>query len=1049
MTYLHLSAVFGLVLFAACFYGATAKKKSSQKLPVALPIAAFALAFIARLICAYNFEGFDTDNSCFAAWADRMYQLGPGQFYSPDVFTDYPPGYMYISWILGWLKNLFKIPYLSSTHIVLLRLPSIISDMVIAYLLYREGSKRLPERTAFFITLAFLFNPTVYINSSVWGQVDSILTLAVVGMCLCLMKGKMLPSYIIFGLGVLFKPQMLLFGPILIIGIIDQVFLNGFTPKKFWTNLTQGLSAIAGMVVLMLPFGFMNVWNQYFGTLESYEYAAVNACNFWGMLGLNWVDQTNTFLGISYKTYGTLFIILFVALIGYLGIRIQKWQAKYFMLSALLIVSIFMFSVRMHERYMYPAIGLLLFASLYTDDIKEAFLGCGAFSFFHFYNTAWVLFFYGKADYDRKSLLWILPSIGTLAILVLLYVYTFRLLPKQTNKMKRSTMKPTKLSAIMEQPTPSEKKEKLNKIDYIWMVAITLIYSVFALMNLGDMHAPETVYEIPQKQMVDGVETTVDNKVMEFYFDEQSPTNLHYYIAPWHDRKMTMDYQAQDGAWYTHGEITLGSVFTWQNHSLPADAKAIRLTLNEADASLLEFVFVDGANNIITPVNASDYPELFDEQEEFPEVSTFRNSMYFDEIYHGRTAYEFLEGRYSYENTHPPLGKVFISIGVAIFGMNPFGWRIMGTLFGIFMLPFIYLFARKLTKNTSLAALACTIFAFDFMHFTQSRISTIDVYVTFFVILMYYFMYQYTTMSFYDTPLKKTFVPLALSGVCMGLGVASKWTGAYAGMGLAVIFFATLYKRYTEYKYARRLPRISTNGISHRYIIDNFKPHVISTIKFCLIAFVAVPLVIYTLSYLPFNDYSNDTVFFRMLKNQETMLSYHSGLNATHPYSSAWHEWPTIGRPMWYYSRIVTGAWGAGGLREGISAFGNPAVWWVGIPAAIFMVYLFIRRKDKIAGFLLVGYLAQYLPWFFVTRITFIYHYFPSVVFVVLMIIYSIMQLKKLVPTWLFNTILIVYGAITVGLFLLFYPVLSGAPIEAEFVDKYLRWFSDWVLTAT
>ena len=74
--------------------------------------------------------------------------------------------------------------------------------------------------------------------------------------------------------------------------------------------------------------------------------------------------------------------------------------------------------------------------------------------------------------------------------------------------------------------------------------------------------------------------------------------------------------------------------------------------------------------------------------------------MYFDEIYHARTAYEFLHGLPTYENTHPPLGKILISVGIAIFGMNPFGWRIMGTLFGIAMLPFLYLLWKKMTGNT-------------------------------------------------------------------------------------------------------------------------------------------------------------------------------------------------------------------------------------------------------------------------------------------------------------------------------------------------------------
>ena len=360
------------------------------------------------------------------------------------------------------------------------------------------------------------------------------------------------------------------------------------------------------------------------------------------------------------------------------------------------------------------------------------------------------------------------------------------------------------------------------------------------------------------------------------------------------------------------------------------------------------------------------------------------------------------------------------------------------------MVPPVYLFARKLSKNTLTAAFACVLFAFDFMHFTQTRIATIDVYITFFVILMYYFMYQYSTLSFYDTSLKRTLLPLGACGFCMGMGIACKWTGVYAGCGLAVIFFSVLYKRYREYVYAGTDPAGSTNGISHRYIRTHFIPYARRTVLFCLVFFVAVPAVIYLLSYIPFRDYSDRELFGRLLYNQETMFGYHSSLNSTHDFASAWYEWPLLKRPIWYYSRVITRT-ADGGLREGISAFGNPAVWWAGIPASFYMVYLGLKKKDKTAAFLLTGYMAQYLPWFFVTRITFIYHYFPSVVFVVLMIMYSFCQWKKSLAR---TAAIVLYAAVVLELFLLFYPVLAGAPVEAAFVEKYLRWFPGWVLTA-
>lgn len=573
--------------------------------------------------------------------------------------------------------------------------------------------------------------------------------------------------------------------------------------------------------------------------------------------------------------------------------------------------------------------------------------------------------------------------------------------------------------------TTAKTSKSFSRLDFLLLMAIMLLYGAFALYDLGNRYAPATAYD-----MVQG-----DSIVLDFG-KEDNISSLSFYIAPQHNRVFTLEGKpASSNQWMYLGDIELDTVFTWKTIPLEnfcpevLNIESLRLTLTDSQASILELVFQSPDGTVIQPQNAAEYSVLFDETAMHPTYSTYRDSMYFDEIYHGRTAYEFLNGLTTYETTHPPLGKIFISMGVALFGMNPFGWRIMGTLFGIAMLPFIYLFAKKITGCTPVSALACFLFAFDCMHFAQTRIATIDVYITFFVIVMYYFMFQYYNMSFYEVPLKRTLLPLGACGIAMGLGVSCKWTGVYAGIGLAVLFFATLFKRYREYRLAKREPDTSTNGISHSVIIRTFVPHTWKTIAFCIIFFVVIPFTIYLLSYIPFVSHSPEGLFERMLHNQENMFNYHSGLEATHPYSSPWYEWPVIARPIWYYYNQLSLY-----TREGIASFGNPLVWWTGIFAFFYMIYLAIKKKDRTAVFLIIGYLAQYLPWFFVTRITFIYHYFPSVVFVVLMIAYSLMQLKKKYSPKAFMTLLVCYALAAFGLFLLFYPILSGQPVGADYI---------------
>ena len=130
-------------------------------------------------------------------------------------------------------------------------------------------------------------------------------------------------------------------------------------------------------------------------------------------------------------------------------------------------------------------------------------------------------------------------------------------------------------------------------------------------------------------------------------------------------------------------------------------------------------------------------------------------------------------------------------------------------------------------------------------------------------------------------------------------------------------------------------------------------------------------------------------------------------------------------------------------VSAGISAMGNPLIWWAGIPAFIFLVYRIFKNRDRMAFFLCVGYMAQYLPWVMVSRCIFIYHYFPSVPFVILMVGYSIYTLVKAKPKLKYAAL--VYVLLCAALFVAFYPVISGYPISLDY-GKYLKWFSDWVL---
>lgn len=1035
------------------YYLVPAIGKSTRKYSnTAYFIMAAAAALILRLILAGMYRGHSSDMSCFIGWSGAIFQNGISQFYKLDMFHDYPPGYMYVLYVIGAITKLFKLQD-GAVLYAIIKLPAIICDLLASVIVFKVARKKFSDGISTILASLYLFNPTTIVNSSLWGQVDAVYALFILMMIYLISEKKMIASYFVYAIALLIKPQAFIFAPVLIGGIVENVFLDNFSGKKFIINLGTGLGAIALIFILALPFGLTQVIEQYRITImEQYPYLTVNAMNLWGALGKNW-NALTPFASVV----GYVFLAAITAYALYLFLK-SKNKSKYYFTGAVLAFFTYMLSTKMHDRYAFPVMILMLMAFV-TSASKKNYLAYILVTLSQFFNTAWVLFIYEK-DMNAyfKSPAIVVASIINLAILAFIIyigqkdyvadnIVTIEAQAEPKNSKKAVTSAKKQKTTVKTQPTVNTNKSdrieknsflpKLAKIDIIAMLVITVVYSCVAFYDLGDMHAPETEY------MVSDGAVTIDLGA------EKNISQYKFFLGSYElNESRTMNINFEDANHNIVNEETLssGSVFHWEFKDMATKARYITISTDADKLSIKEFALLDTDGNLIQPNNA--VPEngsaLFDEQHVVPDRSTFRNGTYFDEIYHARTGYEFVHSLSVYEWTHPPLGKVFIALGILLFGMCPFGWRIAGTIFGIIMIPIIYLFAKKLLKKSWLAIVTCLLFTFDFMHFAQTRIATIDVYVTFFIMLMYYFMYKYYSTSFYDSSFKKGIISLALCGTCMGFGIASKWTGIYAGIGLAILFCITVFKRAREYDYAQKNPKGETNGISHQVIINNFKPYMTKTILWCLLFFVAVPAVIYCLSYIPYLKAPDADGFQTIINNQNSMYTYHAKtvLGSEHPFSSRWYEWIIMKRPIWYYSGTVTDE-----IKEGISSFGNPLVWWMGIPAFFYMLYRIFKNRDKNSLFLVIAYMAQLVSWIPITRLTFIYHYFPCVPFVVLMIGYSLMCIyneaknKKLAMYSIFG-----YAALVIILFIMFYPVLSGQPCNPEYVKHFLKWFDSWVL---
>ena len=77
----------------------------------------------------------------------------------------------------------------------------------------------------------------------------------------------------------------------------------------------------------------------------------------------------------------------------------------------------------------------------------------------------------------------------------------------------------------------------------------------------------------------------------------------------------------------------------------------------------------------------------------------------------------------------------------------------------------VYYLARQLLKSGRLAFAAAFMMCWDFMHFAQTRIATIDVFAVFFILCMYYCMARYLAMSHPEADRKRRALWLGACGL--------------------------------------------------------------------------------------------------------------------------------------------------------------------------------------------------------------------------------------------------------------------------------------------
>ena len=1004
--------------------------------PALLLIAAVVLI---KAYWAGSYRGHSYDIGTFSAWAFDMYQRGFSGFYRPGYFADYPPGYITVLGGVGALANWFSFGYDTPAFLTLLKMPSMLADVAGAlFLLYVGRKDEQVQPLALVAALLWLLNPLAIVTSAFWGQVDSIFTLILAASLLMLERRRILLAAALYAVAVLFKPQALLVGPIALIGLL--------LVRDVPLQLKAVGVAVATFIVLSLPFTISRpplwIFSLYGGTLASYDYLTVNAFNLYAIFNGNWLPNDTLFLGVRVGLWAWLLTLSALAAVLY-GVVKGKGEGRYLFGAFAIYLLFFVLGPKMHERYLYPAafIGLTAFMVIRDRRVFWLALGASLTTFVNTLVTLDILVRFNSTGVPNDNVFMLLCSLANVALLVQTFRVGYALFfRQQVNVLAAPAAVEPAAAATAALDTPQAVSVPLDpplapvsRRAWLALLGICLAYSVAAFTYLGNRQAPQQFWNPPAAS---------DWAVFDLgQLASVGQLQYHHGLG---EGEYALQWSADGQNWVASPGIIVSNRFAelrWRNLDINLPARYLKIGLSTGALQLNEIAVRD-QQKVQLPLKQisgpSDAVALIDEQDKTVAISTALNGMYFDEVYHARSAWEILQNINASENTHPPLGKIIIAIGVAIFGMNPFGFRVMGTLFGIAMLPVFFGLSRRLFRSENFALLATALLAVDFMHFTQTRIATIDTYGVFFILLSSYWMLRLMQHQPAAHNWQSDLKALFLCGFTFGLGAASKWIVLYHGVGLAGLYVWNLWR---QWQVAKELPPTLPGQ-------RNYASWVQQMVLYSLVAFIVVPAIVYTLAYIPLMKATGEGIA-GMLANQTGMYQYHSQLKATHPFSSFWYEWPTMVKPMWYYG----GSEWTGPLKvSSISAFGNPVTWYLGSLAFVLalvwrLAYAshagFARRfalsqgQLLALGFILAAGLTQFLPWALIPRkLVFIYHFFASVPFIILALVWWLQRLQLDFPQqawakWLpWATV-----AVATLLFIAYFPAISGLPVARGWVE--------------
>lgn len=286
----------------------------------------------------------------------------------PGRYNPYLPVIMYFYKFSGSIYQKYfssSFDLSKNTLTTLIKLPSILFDLLIALIIFWIFLKKTNFVKAYVAMVLYAFNPAIILCTAYYGMQDSFHAAFLLLSMFFLIKRKITLSLIFLTMGSLAKPQIWVFVPL--------IFLLNILDSNIKEISRATVTSFIFLFLIISPFLFhgpevrIDLFLLFPAILNCMQVVTANALNFWWLVTLGhspMIPETNLFLNFIPYRLAAMFLFGFFYLVVAVKLLKEENENSKLMLFGFLTFAFFMLFVRHHENHYFATVPLLILSTL-------------------------------------------------------------------------------------------------------------------------------------------------------------------------------------------------------------------------------------------------------------------------------------------------------------------------------------------------------------------------------------------------------------------------------------------------------------------------------------------------------------------------------------------------------------------------------------------------------------------------------------------------------------------------------------------------------------